>query len=72
MFEGAAEAEGRGVVVDVGGEGGEGVGRVGVAVLGGHVDGGLVPQDVDLLPGQDTVHLVHAYKSSYTSIRAHF
>jgi hypothetical protein len=58
MPEGAVIAERRDFVVDVLSEGSEGVGCIRVTGTGWHVDRGLVAQDVDLLAGQDPVHLV--------------
>ena len=60
VLEGVVVAEGRGIVVEVGGHCGEGVGRVRAAGARGTVDGRLVVRVVELLAAQDAVHLVDA------------
>lgn len=61
MPEGAVIAERRDFVVNVLGKRGEGVGGVRIAGPGRHVDRGFMAKDVDLLAGQDPVHLVDSW-----------
>ncbi len=63
MPEGGVIAERRDFVVNIVGEHGEGVGGVRIAGPGRHVDRGLVAQDVDLLAGQNPVHLVDSWNN---------
>ncbi len=62
VLERAVEAERRRLVVYIRREVCEGVGDVGLAGPRGDIDGGLVAQNVDLLAGEDPVHLVDTCK----------
>ncbi len=68
MPEGAVIAERRDFVVNVISERGEGVGGVRIAGPGRHIDRGFAAQDVDLLAGQNPVHLVDSWNKIKTDL----